>query len=299
MEENFNSLNENVFNFYDKVADAIPDVVFGLLLAYIYLLIFDTLRSKIIKKLVRKSDDPLLIQFFSQATKVLNYTIAFLLFLYALGKTGIVTSILGAAGISAFIIGFAFKDIGENFLAGIILAFKRPFNLGDTIQSAGIEGVITQLNIRDTVLKTFDGKDVSIPNAHIIKNPLFNYTIDGFLRGQAKFTINDAQNIRQTIKLIEETVCEVSGVITDEKTVMAFVSGNDGTAVDISVNYWYDTFDRNHNALDMKSDITARVYEALQRENIDLVRNLVELKNFDDAGIKIQNSTNYDHNHQP
>ena len=79
---------------------------------------------------------------------------------------------LAGAGISAFIIGFALKDIGENFLAGIILAFKRPFRVGDIVDINGLKGKVLTLNLRDTQIKTGDGKDVFIPNAVIIKNPL-------------------------------------------------------------------------------------------------------------------------------
>ena len=57
-----------------------------------------------------------------------------LLFLYIIGLRDIAGSILGAASLSAFVIGFALKDIGENFLAGVIMAFDRPFRLGDTIK---------------------------------------------------------------------------------------------------------------------------------------------------------------------
>ncbi|HAZ24509.1 MAG TPA: mechanosensitive ion channel protein MscS, partial [Algoriphagus sp.] len=94
----------------------------------------------------------------------------------------LVSGLLAGAGITAFVIGFALKDIGENFLAGILLAFKRPFKVGDTVDINGIRGVVLNLNLRDTQIKTPDGKDVFIPNATIIKNPLVNFTIDGFLR---------------------------------------------------------------------------------------------------------------------
>jgi small-conductance mechanosensitive channel len=97
------------------------------------------------------------------------------------GLTGVVSGLLAGAGISAFIIGFALKDIGENFLAGILLAFKRPFRVGDLVDIGGIRGTVLILNLRDTQIKTPDGKDVFIPNANIIKNPLVNFTIDGFI----------------------------------------------------------------------------------------------------------------------
>jgi small-conductance mechanosensitive channel len=81
-----------------------------------------------------------------------------------------------------FIIGFTFKDIGENFLSGILMAFKSPFRIGDLVQTGDITGYVTSLSLRETTLKSLDGKDVFIPNSTILKEPLSNFTIDGFLR---------------------------------------------------------------------------------------------------------------------
>ncbi len=70
------------------------------------------------------------------------------LFLNITDNSSIAKEILGAAGISAFVIGFAFKDIGENLLAGIILAFNRPFPLDDFIKTDDIEGSILEVSLR-------------------------------------------------------------------------------------------------------------------------------------------------------
>jgi small conductance mechanosensitive channel len=105
-----------------------------------------------------------------------------LITLYLLGLNSFTNKVLAGAGLLAFVIGFALKDIGENFLAGIILAFKSPFKLDDLIEVNNIIGFVKDINIRETHIKTPDGKDVFLPNSIILKNPMFNYTIDGFLR---------------------------------------------------------------------------------------------------------------------
>ncbi len=95
-----------------------------------------------------------------------------------LGLTGVAGGLLAGAGISAFIFGFAFKDIAENFLGGVILAFNRPFSLNDTIVIREFSGHIVALNFRTTHIKTFDEGDVFIPNSIVIKEPLTNLTRD-------------------------------------------------------------------------------------------------------------------------
>ena len=77
-----------------------------------------------------------------------------------MGLNGVAKGLLAGAGLSAFIFGFAFKDIAENFLGGLILAFNRPFSLNDTIQIRDFTGHVKALNFRTTHIKTFDEKDV-------------------------------------------------------------------------------------------------------------------------------------------
>ena len=83
--------------------------------------------------------------------------VALLLVLTIIGLGGVATGLLSGAGVGAFVIGFAFKDIGENFLAGILMAFDRPFNVGDTVELGGEKGKVIALNLRNTQVKSFDG----------------------------------------------------------------------------------------------------------------------------------------------
>ena len=109
--------------------------------------------------------------------------------LNVLGFSGIVGSLVGAAGVSAFIVGFAFKDIAENFLAGVILAFNRPFHIDDTVQIKDLVGHVVALNLRTTLMRTFDGKHIFLPNSMVLKEPLINYTRDGDLRMDFLLTV--------------------------------------------------------------------------------------------------------------
>ncbi len=76
----------------------------------------------------------------------------------------------------------AFKDIAENFLAGIILAFNRPFNLNDTVKIEDVFGKVIQMEFRYTKIDSFDGRSVYIPNSDVLTKPVFNYKEDGFFR---------------------------------------------------------------------------------------------------------------------
>ena len=90
------------------------------------------------------------------------------------GAVSAVMSVLGLAGVAALAIGFAFRDITENFIASILLSTRRPFQVGDYVEVAGRAGVVKGLNTRATVLVTLEGKTVRIPNATVFKEIVSN-----------------------------------------------------------------------------------------------------------------------------
>ena len=105
-----------------------------------------------------------------------------LLALSALKLTQAVLSILGLAGVVGLAVGFAFRDITENFIASVLLGVRRPFQIGDYVTVAGQSGVVKSLNTRATVLVTLEGNHVRIPNAVIFKEIMVNATASASFR---------------------------------------------------------------------------------------------------------------------
>lgn len=93
-----------------------------------------------------------------------------------LDATALVGAVIGTAGLAGLAVGFAFKDIAENYLAGVILSLRQPFAKNDLIVVGGHEGKVVRLTGRETVLMTLDGNHVQIPNATVFGEPLVNYT---------------------------------------------------------------------------------------------------------------------------
>ena len=85
-------------------------------------------------------------------------------------------SVLGVSGLVVLAVGFAFRDITENFIASVLLGLRRPFQIGDYVTIAGQSGVVKSLNTRATVLVTLEGKHVRIPNSTIFKEIMVNAT---------------------------------------------------------------------------------------------------------------------------
>ncbi len=93
-----------------------------------------------------------------------------------LDATAVVGAVLGVAGVAGVALGFAFRNIVENYLAGVLLSTRNPFSIGDHVEIGGFSGKVVRLTSRDTVLMTLDGNHLRIPNGSVINRELINYT---------------------------------------------------------------------------------------------------------------------------
>lgn len=182
-------------------------------------------------------EDPLLANFLATIAKALVILVGLLLIFQIISLTGVVSSLLTGAGISAFIRGFALKDIAENFLSGILLAFKRPFKIEDIIDINEIRGQVLQLNLRNTQIKTLDGKDVFIPNSALIKNPLINFTIDGYLRYAFMVGLDYGSDYVAAMKIIEKALQGVPGILEEKKKITVRVNELAESTLNIEINF--------------------------------------------------------------
>jgi small conductance mechanosensitive channel len=253
-------IKAETLQYYDGLVSFTPKLLMALLVLILAWIVSRQIRRLSDRKLKKQMEDPLLAEFMATMIRFLIILTGLLFSLKIIGLGGVTAGILAGAGLTAFIIGFALRDIGENFLAGIIMAFKRPFRIGDFVESGIIKGKVIALNIRDTQLKTPDGKDVFIPNAMILKNPLINYTIDGFLRFDFVVGLPGGIDFDKTIRLIESAVNTVEGVIRRRRKTTANITGISSGRLDVTVSYWIDTF----RVKDTKEKIRSEVMKAVQ-----------------------------------
>lgn len=278
--EIINDLQTQVMSYYDALVILLPKLVVAIAVTFIFLRLVNFIRKRTMRFMMGRADDKLLLNFVASIFQILTIVLAIILFLYIVGMGGVASSLLGAAGVSAFVIGFALKDIGENFLAGVIMAFDRPFRLGDTVKTGEVEGKIVEMSLRDTRIKTFDGKDVYVPNGQIIKNPLYNYTIDGFMRGNFTVGVDYDADIEAVRALIMEQLYIVDGVLKEDRLPRTHVKNLNTSTVDIEVHYWINTEDTKTSGLEIKSVIQTKIVAALSNANIGMPADIVELKNY-------------------
>ncbi|MBW6478627.1 MAG: mechanosensitive ion channel family protein [Bacteroidales bacterium] len=259
----FQDILDQLTSYYDALVIFMPRLILAILILVFIWFISRQIRLFTDRKLKKKMEDPLLAEFLATMTRTVIVIIGISIAFKVLGLSGVTASILAGAGITAFIIGFALRDIGENFLAGIIMAFKRPFRVGDFVETGAVKGRVVTLNIRDTQVKTPDGKDVYIPNANIIKNPLINYTIDGFLRFDFLVSLPSKTDHQLVMKDIQMAVESVEGVIRKRRKTEVYVTAIAPGKVDVTVSFWIDTFRTRFTSDHIRSEVILKVQKVI------------------------------------
>ena len=132
-----------------------------------------------------------------------------------LNATALVTAVLGSAGVVGLVLGFAFKDIAENYVAGILLSLRQPFAPGDLVVIDGNEGKVVALHSRTTVLMTLEGNELRLPNALVFKAIILNYSRNPNRRFDFTIPIDLSQSIRTAQSLALEQICGIEGLLQD------------------------------------------------------------------------------------
>lgn len=273
------TITESFYQFYQNFIDQLPKIGLGLLVIILGVLIGIWLGRFFTRRISARTSDPLMSRFLGKAIRFMIIITAIMLGLKAAGLGGIATGILTAAGASAVVLGFAFKDIGENFISGIILAFNRPFDVDDTVEIGENFGKVKALEFRYTKLKTFDGKDVYIPNSDVLTKPVTNYTEDGFFRWSFTVGIAYEDNIDGAKKTVMQALRKEPAVIEDEVHRSFVIEDELATStVNLKVFFWVDTKDFRMQASITKGNVVRSVKEALMDQGFYLPADIQEIK---------------------
>ena len=132
-----------------------------------------------------------------------------------LNATALVGAMLGSAGVLGLALGFAFKDIAENYIAGVLLSLRRPFEPGDLVRIDTHEGKVALLSARAMTLITLEGNELRLPNALVFKAVILNYTSNPKRRFEFTFNLDASQSIRQAHELAMAEISSIDGVLTE------------------------------------------------------------------------------------
>lgn len=145
--------------------------------------------------------------------------------------------LLAGLGVFSIAVGFAFQDILENTLSGILLLFRQPFRSGDQIEVMDRAGTVQEINIRETRLTTFDGELLVVPNRDVYKNVILVSTYQEVRRQDFVVGVAYESNLDEATQIITSALREVDG-IADDPAPSALVEELGTSTVDIRARFW-------------------------------------------------------------
>lgn len=171
-------------------------------------------------------------------------------------------------GISSVAIGFAFRDILQNFLAGILILLTEPFQIDDQIIFKEFEGTVENIQTRATTIRTYDGRRIVVPNSELFTNSLTVNTAFENRRLEYDVGIGYGDDIDHAKQLILEAIHETEGVLSDPAPDAIVVDLAEST-VNIRARWWIKP-PRRAPALDMQDSVLTAIKNKLTANGVDM-----------------------------
>ena len=176
-------------------------------------------------------------------------------------------SLVAGLGIGSVAIGFAFQDIFQNLLAGILILLREPFRVGDEITSGEFTGTVEAIETRATFIKTYDGRRIIVPNSKIYTEPVSVITAYDMIRSEYDVGIGYGDDVDRAKRIALKAVRGVEGVLADPAPdVLTWELA--GSSVNLRVRWWSDP--TRAGVVRLRDRVLRAVYGALSAAGVDL-----------------------------
>ncbi len=253
-------------NIVQKVVEnpiLLLEIVLTITIAFLVVYIFNKLVSRIEKRGELKKGTLVHLKRFFQ---ILIYLIAIIIILSFLVED--ITAAVAGLGVGALIIGYALKDIIENWVSGIIIISGKTYIIGDVIRIGNLTGTVTDVSLRTTKLKTYDRNEIIIPNSILMKEKIINLT-GGASEAVASLTLSiDYTSDSEKAKAIIENILKNHGEVTiskKRKREIRFIVRSREWANDIEALFWIKN---PPNEEFIKSNITELIQKEFKEQGI-------------------------------
>lgn len=230
-------IEEKLGGWFDVVISHIPNFIVAVIIAIIFSFIA-RLAGKGMKNVLRRSlDSTQIADLMASIFKVIVLSVGVFIALDFMGLKSTVTSLLAGVGIVGLAIGFAFQDMTENLIAGIAMGIRKPFKAGDVIETDNVFGSVHSINLRNTLIESFYGQLILVPNKILFRNVLRNYSTLGVRRIEVPVGISYADDIEKASEVIVDKINQFDFVIRKNETAV-YAEGFGDSSINLLVWFW-------------------------------------------------------------
>lgn len=257
---------ERVDSWVDGAVKLFPNIVVAIVVFAVFWFAGCLVKSLIFKQSKKRDRDNLgevLGGFIKWMVIILGFLFAATIVIPSL-KPG---DLIAGLGVSSVAIGFAFKDILQNWLAGLLILLRQPFHVGDQISVEGHEGTVERIETRATIIKTYDGQRIVVPNSDIYTNSVLVRTAHEKRRSEYDIGIGYGDDIDTACEIILKTLHEIDGV-EDDPAPEALPWDLAASWVTVRARWWTDS--RRTSVAHTHSKVIMAIKKALDEAEIDM-----------------------------
>ena len=261
-------LTEKLEGWLTSLTSMLPNMLVAILVLVIFYFIAKGVRLVSSKLMNRFFDRSAINNLFSTIFYLATLAIGLIIALNLLHLEQTVTSLLAGAGIIGLALGFAFQDITANFISGILLAIRKPIEVGDIIETQNFMGKVEKIDLRVTVIRTFQGLHVIIPNREVFQTPVTNYTKTHDRRIDLEIGISYADDLEKVKKIAIEAVDDLPYLLEGREVELYYNRFGD-SSINFTLMFWIRYPDQP-GFLQARSEAIIQVKKAFDENGITI-----------------------------
>ncbi len=237
LENSYNLIIDKIQDWYEALVVMLPNLLLCIVLLVLFYFVA-TLAKKIVRKgLLKFVDNRALISLIETITFFVVICIGLFVGLSILKLDKAVTSLLAGAGVIGLALSFAFQDSATNFISGVFMAIRKPIRINDVIKISDEMGVVEEINLRSTLLRSLDGQKIIVPNKQVYQNKVTNYTTYPKRRVQIDCGVTYDANLEEVKQIGEDAIASLD-FIDNEKGVQLYFNEFGGSSINFTLYFW-------------------------------------------------------------
>ncbi|MEO8111986.1 MAG: mechanosensitive ion channel [Ginsengibacter sp.] len=230
-------IKQKLTAWLNDIIRLLPNILLAAVVLVIGFYIAKIVKKVAIKLIAKVSNNTTLNSLFGSVMQIFVVGVTLFTVLSILQLDKAVTSILAGAGIIGLALAFAFQDIAANFISGIFISFRRPLHIGDIVKVKDYMGKVEDINLRDTILRTFQGQMVIIPNKDVFQNPIENYSLLGKRRFDLVIGVSYGDDLQKVKDVTLNAVKGIEGLSKDDETTLFYSEFGD-SSINFFIRLW-------------------------------------------------------------
>lgn len=263
----FTNAQSLLSSLWESFVYRLPGLALGAVIMVAFILLAPHVAKVLVKPFTRTTASPLLRSVIQRSVSLILILLGIYLFLFLAGLTGFAIAVVSGTGVVGLILGFAFRDIAENFISSLLLTIQRPFRIGDIVQINEFVGIIQKVTARATTLVDFDGNHIQIPNATIYKGVIKNLTANPLMRGHFVIGVGYDSDIQHAQKIARDVTNAQDNVLHDPEPQI-LIDELGASTYNVKVYFWVNV--EKTSVLKMSSVLMRNISQAFLDADISM-----------------------------